>query len=59
MLLLQHFRLIRRKESDVLRQNAFDEMEFPLQSYLYLIKIAHQRVIIKHEVSYKVAKKEK
>ena len=29
----------KRKESDVLRQgNAFDEMEFPLQSYLYLIK---------------------
>lgn len=39
----------KRKESDVLRQgNAFDEMEFPLQSYLYLIKDFLQEVIIKN-----------
>lgn len=39
----------KRKESDVLRQgNAFDEVEFPLQSYLYLIKDFLQDVIIKN-----------
>ena len=28
-----------RKESEILKQgNAFDEVEFPLQSYMYLIK---------------------
>ena len=51
----------KRKESDVLRQgNAFDEMEFPLQSYLYLIKDFFARGYYKEqEVSYKVAKKGK
>ena len=35
----------KRKESDVLRQgNAFDEMEFPLQSYLYLIKDFFEKI---------------
>ena len=51
----------KRKESDVLRQgNAFDEVEFPLQSYLYLIKDFFARGYYKEqEVSYKVAKKGK
>ena len=51
----------KRKESDVLRQgNAFDEMEFPLQSYLYLIKDFFARGYYKEqEVSYKLLKKEK
>lgn len=51
----------KRKESDVLRQgNAFDEMEFPFQSYLYLIKDFLQEVIIKNRKFHiKLLKKEK
>ena len=47
-----------RKESEILKQgNAFDEVEFPLQSYMYLIKDFFVRGYYKEqEVLYKVAK---
>ena len=47
-----------RKESDILKHgSSFDDVEFPLQSYMYLIKDYFVRGYYKeHEVSYKVAK---
>ena len=47
-----------RKESEILKQGkAFDEVEFPLQSYMYLIKDFFVRGYYKEqEVLYKVAK---
>ena len=47
-----------RKESDVLKQgNSFEEVEFPLQSYMYLIKDFFVRGYYREqEISYKVSK---
>ena len=47
-----------RKESEILKRgNVFDEVEFPLQSYMYLIKDFFVRGYYKEqEVLYKVAK---
>ncbi|MBD5544168.1 MAG: LlaJI family restriction endonuclease [Lachnospiraceae bacterium] len=47
-----------RKESELLGQeNSFDEVEFPLQSYMYIIKDFFARGCYREqEVSYKVAK---
>lgn len=42
-----------RKESEILKQgNAFDEVEFPLQSYMYLIKDFLYEVIIRSRKFY-------
>ena len=47
-----------RKESELLGENnSFDEVEFPLQSYMYLIKDFFARGYYREqEVSYKIAK---
>ena len=47
-----------RKESDVLKQsNSFEKVEFPLQSYMYLIKDFFARGYYREqEISYKVSK---
>ncbi|MBQ2922045.1 MAG: LlaJI family restriction endonuclease [Tyzzerella sp.] len=49
---------IERKESEVLDQgSSFDDVEFPMQSYMYIIKDYSERGYFKEqEVSYKVAK---